>query len=31
MCAVWSINFGTKIIPENYTFPQKIQKLLCGD
>ena len=22
ICAVWSINFGTKIIPENYTFPQ---------
>jgi len=25
MCAVWSINFGTKIIPENYTFPQKFR------
>ena len=25
ICAVWSINFGTKIIPENYTFPQKFR------
>ena len=25
MCAVWSINFGTKIIPANYTFPQNFR------
>ena len=25
ICAAWSINFGTKIIPENYTFPQKFR------
>ena len=30
MCAVWSINFGTKIIPK-ITLSHKIQKLLCGD
>ena len=25
ICALWSINFGTKIILENYTFPQKFR------
>ena len=24
-CAIWSINFGEKIAPSNYTFPQKFR------